>query len=266
MTESAGFTGQTMGPELNKIQMEDPWRWLSAGWRDYTRNLKQSMAYGATFSLITAFILWGMMQLDQLALFLVLASGFMLISPIFAVGLYEASRRLEEGETVTLKQMITVYTRAPIQLAYLGLLLCSIFMVWVRVATLVYALFFGTANFPPLEDVLPMILNSSTGAWMLAIGTVIGAGFAVAVYVVSAISIPMIMRREVDFVTAVFTSVRAVRDNIKPMLLWAWLIMLFTTFGMATLGLGMLVVYPLIGHATWHAYRSFVPRLKIEDY
>ena len=260
MRDTADNVGYTMGPTLNKIHMEDPWRWLAAGWTDYTQNMRSSMAYGAVFSIITAFILWGLAQTDQLALFLVLASGFMLVSPIFAVGLYEASRRLELGEKITLKQMILVYTQAPMQLAYLGLLLCSIFMVWVRVATLVYALFFGTSHFPPLDEVLPMILNSSNGAWMLAVGTGIGAGFAVVVFTASAISILMIMRREVDFVTAVVTSVRAVRDNIKPMFLWAWLIMLFTTFGMTTLGLGMLVVYPLIGHATWHAYRSFVPR------
>lgn len=260
MRDTTKHVGYTMGPTLNKIHMEDPWRWLAAGWKDYTQNMRSSMAYGAVFSAITAFILWGLAQTDQLALFLVLASGFMLVSPVFAVGLYEASRRLETGEKITIRQMVSVYTHAPMQLAYLGLLLCSIFMVWVRVATLVYALFFGTSHFPPLDEVLPMILNSSSGAWMLAIGTGIGAGFAVAVFAVSAISIPMIMRREVDFVTAVCTSVNAVRDNIKPMFLWAWLIMLFTTFGMATLGLGMLVVYPLIGHATWHAYRSFVPR------
>ena len=259
MSDVAKHVDYTMGPELNKIHMEDPWRWLAAGWQDYSNNMARSMLYGAVFSLITALIMWGMAQSDQLALFLIFASGFMLVSPIFAVGLYESSRRLELGEKPTLHNMLYVSTASPLQLAYLGLLLCSIFMVWVRVATLVYAIFFGTADFPPLEDFLSMVLESSTGAWMLTIGTIIGAGFALAVFAVSAISIPMLMTRDIDVITAVFTSVRAVRDNIKPMMLWAWLIMLFTTFGIATLGLAMLVVYPLIGHATWHAYKSIVP-------
>ena len=256
-TEHVGYI---LGPKLNKIHMEDPWKWLAAGWRDFGKNMRSSMAYGAAFSIITAFILWGMAQDGQVALFLIFASGFMLIAPIFAVGLYEASRRIGRGESPTLKNMMFVKTKSPLQLAYLGLLLCTMFLLWVRAATLVYAIFFGTADFPPIDEVIPMILNSSTGAWMLAVGTIIGASFAIVAFTVSAISIPMMMTRDTDIITALVTSVRAVLNNIKPMMLWAWIIMLFTTFGITTLGLAMLVVYPLIGHATWHAYRAIVPR------
>ena len=259
MQETTQQTGYIMGPALNKVQMEDPWRWLAAGWKDFARNMRCSMTYGAAFSIITIFILWGLARTDQIALFIILASGFMLVAPIFAVGLYEASRRLEQEEPISLGKMIFVQTASPIQLAYLGLLLCSIFMVWLRIASLVYALFFGTADFPPIEEFLPMILESSEGAWMLAVGTFIGACFAITTFTVGAISIPMLMTRDMDVITAVITSIRAVMDNIKPMMLWAWLIILFTSFGIATMGVAMLVVYPLIGHATWHAFKAIVP-------
>lgn len=259
MNDEKQYEGYTLGPKLNKIHMEDPWRWLAAGWQDFAKNKRCSLAYGAAFSLITAFILWGMAQDGQVALFLIFSSGFMLVAPIFAVGLYEASRRLGRGETPTLKNMMFVKTSSPLQLAYLGLLLCTMFLLWVRIATLIYALFFGTSDFPPIDEFIPMLLNSSTGAWMLAVGSIIGASFALAAFTISAISIPMMMTRDTDIITALVTSVRAVLNNIKPMMLWAWIIMLFTTFGMTTLGLGMLVVYPLIGHATWHAFKSIVP-------
>ncbi len=259
MSDNTHNSAYTLGPKLNKIHMEDPWRWLAAGWQDFSNNRRCSLVYGAAFSLITGFILWGMSQDGQVALFLIFASGFMLVAPIFAVGLYEASRRLGKGEKPTLKTMMLVKTSAPTQLAYLGLLLCTMFLLWVRAATLVYAIFFGTANFPPIDEFIPMILNSSEGAWMLAAGTIIGASFALFAFTVSAISIPMLMTRDTDIITALVTSVRAVRDNFAPMMLWAWIIMLFTTFGITTLGLAMLVVYPLIGHATWHAYKAIVP-------
>ena len=259
MSDNTQNSAYFLGPKLNKIHMEDPWRWLAAGWQDFSNNKRCSLIYGAAFSLITGFILWGMSQDGQVALFLIFASGFMLIAPIFAVGLYEASRRLGKGEKTTLKNMMYVKTAAPMQLAYLGLLLCTMFLLWVRAATLVYAIFFGTSNFPPIDEFIPMILNSSEGAWMLAVGTIIGASFALFAFTVSAISIPMLMTRDTDIITALVTSVRAVRDNFKPMMLWAWIIMLFTTFGITTMGLAMLVVYPLIGHATWHAFKAIVP-------
>jgi len=133
-----------------------------------------------------------------------------------------------------------------------------ILLAWIRLATLLFALFFGTLNFPPMDQLLADLLFTAPGLGMLATGTVIGAALAFTVFAVSAVSVPLLMERDIDAVTAALTSLRAVRANLRPMLLWAWLIALIIVSGMVPLFFGLIVAFPLIGHATWHAYRDLV--------
>ena len=250
------------GPALQKITMEDPWKWLSKGWQDTWTNYRFSLAYGALFSLFSLLLYVGLFELQMSALVMVLASGYLIVAPMFAVGLYEASRRIERNLPLTFKNMIFVRTGAPVQLAYMGCILMLLFLAWIRLASLLYALFFGLVGFPPLEEFLPTLLFSPEGLWMLAVGSIVGGAIAFAVFVFAAISVPFLAHKDVDFMTAIITSVRAVRDNFWPMMLWAWLIAWFTAFGIATLFIGLIIVFPMLGHATWHAYRSFVPRVE----
>ncbi|RMB07770.1 DUF2189 domain-containing protein [Eilatimonas milleporae] len=246
------------GPTINPVTAEDPWRWLSAGWKDLTANAANSLVYGAAFTGISFVLLLMLFQLELTATVLVLSAGFMLVGPVFAIGLYDASRRLAAGEKPTLDTMFKVKLPAPIQMAYMGLTLMLIYLAWVRMATLVYAMFFGLEPFPPLENFLPTLLFSAEGAWMLVIGSIIGGVTAFGAYAVSVVAVPMLMDRDVDFLTATITSIRTIRENFWPMMLWGWLIALFTAFGIATLFVGLVVVFPLIGHASWHAYRQMV--------
>ncbi|WP_374763275.1 DUF2189 domain-containing protein [Yunchengibacter salinarum] len=262
-THSDRFSTVVTGPGLNRITPEDPWRWLSAGWRDLRANARLSLTYGVLFSGISLALFFALLELEMAALVLVLGGGFMLVGPMVAVGLYEASRRLEEGQGITAKEMLFVKRAFTMQMAYMGLTLMFMFLAWVRLATLIYALFFGMKTFPPIDQFVPELLFSVEGATMLVVGTIVGAGIALAVYAVSVISVPLLFRRDVDFMTAVITSIRAVKENFWPMMLWAWLIALFTAFGIATLFLGMILVFPLVGHASWHAYRALVPRADV---
>jgi uncharacterized membrane protein len=111
-------------------------------------------------------------------------------------------------------------------------------------------------DYTPLDEFTQFLLGTDQGLAFLAIGTAIGAVFAVIAFAVTALSVPMLMDRHVDVVSAIGASVRAVTHNPKPMLLWAWLIALLIAFGFATLFVGLIVVFPVIGHATWHAYRG----------
>lgn len=248
----------TFDTAIGRLESDAPWRWLSAGWRDMKRVPQVSFAYGVAIVAASWALVLFLASLDLIWLFLPLAAGFVFVGPLLAVGLYEASRRLEAGLPVGVFQVAFVRTRSPAQLAFLGLILVLFMLAWVRIATLLFALFFGQ-SLPPLGQLVPTLLYTADGAAFLAIGTAVGAGLAFAVFAISAVSVPLLMARETDAVTAIVISVRAVAQNFWPMMVWAWVIAVLTAVGIATLFVGLFVTFPLIGHATWHAYRELVP-------
>ena len=244
-------------PQIRDIRLDDPWGWLAAGARDMRTQPAISLGYGVVFAAISYALAGCLYYFDQIYLLLPLGAAFMLIGPMLAVGLYEASRRIEAGEPVGFTSAAIVAVRSPVQLAFIGLLLLLAMLAWVRVATLLFALFFGLGA-PSMAELIPTLLLTTRGVAFLAMGTVIGALLAFAVFSISAVSVPMLMVRDVDAVTAMIASIRSVRRNPGPMLLWAWLIVVLTAVGIVTLFLGMIFTFPLVGHATWHAYRALV--------
>lgn len=241
--------------QVQPIRSDNVWRWLSAGWSDLWRNPAISLGYGLLVALLSYAVLGCLYFFDVVYLFLPLAAGFMFGGPIIAVGLYEMSRRYSEDRPFVLMDVVGAVRHAPLQLAYMGLVLLLFALLWVRIATLLFALFFGSAT-PPLETLFESLFLSVQGAAFLAVGTATGAVLAFAAYAISAVSVPLIVDREVDAMTATIASLAAVRDNLVPMVLWAWLIAVFTAVGIATLFLGLILFFPLIGHATWHCYRD----------
>lgn len=243
---------------IRKLTLDDPWRWLAAGWRDMWAMPAISLGYGAIFSAVSLALVITVFVAELSSAVLALGAGFMLIGPMMAVGLYEASRRLEAGEEIRLKDVLIVATKSPAQLAFLGGALMLALLIWMRIASLLFALFFGIEGFPPLTDFLPTLMFTAHGLGLLVIGTATGALIAFCVFAISALSVPLLMVRDVDAVTAMLTSVKVVSENVRPMALWAWIIALVTAAGMVTFFLGMVVAFPLIGHATWHAFRGAI--------
>jgi uncharacterized membrane protein len=241
------------------VSIEAPWRWLGEGWRDTWRRPLFSLGYGAVLTLIGLVIAGACWQLGLSALIPILAGAFMLLGPMLAIGLYEMSRRFEAGESFSLKDILFVHTASRMQLLYLGFGLMFLLLAWMRIATLLFALFIED-GYPNLTDFMAFALTTPSGLTLAIIGTLVGGMIAFLVFAVSAISVPMLMDREIDFVTAIVASVNAVKRNPGPMLLWAWLIALLVGFGLATLFVGLIVVFPLVGHATWHAYEELAPR------
>lgn len=245
-------------PEIRRVDLEAPWRWIMAGWADMERMAPLSLLYGAAFAFIAIGLFMGLTTIGMQSVILALAGGFLLIGPVLAVGLYEGSRRLEYGEPIRAKDIVLAGLRAPGQLALLGLALLLIYMVWIQTAFLLFMVFIGAQPFPPLEDFIANLLLTTRGVALLAIGTIEGAALAALVFAICAVSAPMLMDRPVGATTAIVTSVRAVEANLKPMALWAALIAAFIIVGLVTLSAGLVIVFPLIGHATWHAYRDIV--------
>ena len=181
-----------------------------------------------------------------------------IVASLVAVGLYEASRRLERGERVSVRDVVMAGPNAPGQVAFFGVILAFVFFVWLELAFLLFMMFMGTRGLPPVSEFVPTLLFTPHGLGLLVVGTIVGGILAMIVYAISAISVPLLLTRRIDAVTAMSASLEAVVDNPKPMALWAALIAGSMALGIATLFVGLIVAFPLIGHATWHAYRSLV--------
>ncbi|MCA8927934.1 MAG: DUF2189 domain-containing protein [Alphaproteobacteria bacterium] len=253
-TPAAGSAGYP----VRNVSFDAPWEWLGAGWRDLWRVWPISLAYGAVFAVVALALLVGLFVQDGQAVIVALAAGFLLLGPILAVGLYEASRRLLANEPVTFGAVAFVRTASPLQLAYLGVVLTLLFLFWVKFAMLLFALFLGQQAFPPLTQLPAMLLLTVDGVGLLVVGTALGAALAVAAFALSAMSVPLLMHKRTDFFTAIATSIKALTVNPRALLLWAGLIAALMVLGMATVFVGFIIAFPLIGHATWHAYRAVV--------
>lgn len=246
-------------PRVNKIAMTDPWQWLALGWQDLWANPGISLGYGALVLVLSYALTAGLFFFDTLFLVFPLAAGFMQLAPILAIGLYEASRRREQGEEVGSLATFIVRPRSPLQLAYFGFALGFILMAWVYLAFFIFAIFYGI-GVPPLAEFIPSLILTIKGVAFLVVGTAVGAVLAFTVFAISAVAVPYLLDEDADAISAMLLSIKAVRENFAPMMLWAWLIVVMTVSGLVVFFLGLIVVFPLIGHATWHAYRALIAK------
>lgn len=245
-------------PHIRRVAIDRPWLWLAAGWRDFTAALVPSLAYGAAAViagwLAIALLLW----FDLPYLVLPLSAGFFFVGPFMAVGLYEISRRLESGLPVDAGATLGAWRRNAEQIALMGALLLLLHLAWMRAAQLLFALF-DWRTVPSWDRFMDLIWYSARSLPFLAIGITIGAVLAAIAFVLGAFSMPYLLdRRGANLFEAIATSVAAVRHNVRPMLLWAGLIVLLVALAMIPGLLGLVVVLPVVAHATWHAYRDIV--------
>jgi uncharacterized membrane protein len=245
---------KTLAPQ---ISLDAPWTWLAAGWRDLTRAPLYSLGYGAIVVGGGALITYGLWRSGFSALIPVALGIFALIGPLSAVGLYEISRRLEKGEPLSIAGVFLVKTKSPAQIALVGFFIMFASLVWMLLALVLYAVF-SSSTYTPLGDFLGFALSTPAGITMLAIGSLIGGAIAFCIYMLTVFSIPMLMDQNTDVFTAINKGITAVRKNPAPMLLWAWLIAIITAAGVATFFVGLVIAFPLLGHASWHAYRDAV--------
>lgn len=224
-----------------------PLRWLRLGWADFARAPRLSLAYGVALMLLSMAIGTFTWRFGTLALYIGFATGFVFVGPVLAVGLYSISRQLEAGQEPVLGYCVREGWDHIRDLLVLGLVLLVVLLVWARAATTMY-IFFPDQAHPDWQQLLPF----------LGFGSAVGAVFASIVFAASAFSLPMILDRKVDAITAVVSSVNAVLRNKTPIIIWAVIIGLFVVLGFASAFLGFAVLLPVIGHATWHAYRETI--------
>ncbi|MGF1649365.1 MAG: DUF2189 domain-containing protein [Hyphomicrobiaceae bacterium] len=252
-------------PNVRKVPFDAPWDWLAAGWRDLWTIPQVSLTYGLVFSVIAVLLTYGLVSFGWQSLILALAGGFLIVGPFVATGLYDTSRRIGAGEPVSLSTAARAASNAKGQLSFMGAILFFALYVWVQLALLLFMLFIGSRGLPPASEFIPTLLFTPHGLGLLVVGTAVGAVLAVVVFSISAVSVPLLMTRRIDAVSAISVSVEAVRRNPEAMGLWAALIAGFIALGILTLFVGLVIAFPLIGHATWHAYRALVIGTDAED-
>lgn len=241
---------------LNVLTWGDPMRWLGLGVRDFLRAPAIGLFYGACFVAMG----WALLSVYEHApaYVLALSAGFLLMGPFLCMGLYRVSRQLERGEAVNFTGSLMAWTTCTGTLAIFGFVLLVLEMLWGRAALVVFAVSFD--GMPDFKGSLTMLLDPQNIGF-IATYLGVGAVFAGLIYSISVVSIPMILDRQVDAITAGLTSLRLVLTQTPVMIAWGALITLLVVVAMLPGFLGLLVVGPVIGHATWHAYRAAVGEL-----
>lgn len=216
-------------------------RWLAAGWRDFSRNRSYSLLYGGGLVLFGWALILLLFQNDLGWALLPIMAGGVLVGPVVTVGLY----RVASGRT-------SVAARG--QITLVGIILMVFAMAWIRAATILFAIVYGLKPFAGFVATLSLLLSTSSGWALLVSGTLVGGLFAALGFAVSAFSLPMLVERDIDGFSAMGLSFNATTQNFRLTVLWGMTIAALTAFGVLTGFLGLVIIFPLLGYATWHAY------------
>jgi uncharacterized membrane protein len=256
--EPAAVAGRAPQLEIRKIEIADVMDCIAKGVQDFARAPRYGTFFGAIYAIGGLVIVWLVFAMNYPYLAYPLIMGFALFAPFGAAGTYEISRRLESGEALSWAPVIgAVWSRAGKELGWLALVSLFTLIIWLDLAVFLFLMFYGL-DIPSLPQLFTNIFTTAYGMTFLLVGNGLGAIIALFVFSITAISPPLLVDREVDFVTAMTTSVRAVMANPRAMLAWAVVIGADLAISFATIFVALLVIFPILGHVTWHLYRRVI--------
>ncbi len=244
--------------EANKVHLEAPASWLKKGWMDFKRAPGVGSTYGAIFVLAGYAMFWGLHSVGLSYFILPFSGSFILFAPWLALGLYEVSRQLERGETPSFASTCGAWRQSPRRLGILAFVLLLCMLIWTQVSVVLYALIMGNASLS-LESFSVDVFAHPNGILFLTVGSTIGLIFAAVVFLLTAVSVPMILDRDKGAIASMAYSVKTVMKNSHVMWSWAFTIGIITWFSLWTFFIGLVVAMPVLGYASWHAYRDLVP-------
>jgi uncharacterized membrane protein len=230
-----------------RLALRAPLRWLALGWQDFRNSNGRSPGFGAFMALLSMLVSWLAWQFGNLGLLLGLLSGFVLLGPLLAINLYSISDQLQHGLQPSIRNSVRDAFRCLNHALVFMVVLLVIFLVWARAASMLHV-FFPSDGATLARDLVVF----------LSAGTLVGAIFSAVVFIAAAFSLPMLLDRDADAITCVLTSANAVLRNKPVMVLWGLLIVAGVVIGMLTAFIGLVIILPVIGHATWHAYQDVV--------
>ena len=243
------------GPSVRRVDGSAPLRWLGLGWQDLAEHPAASLAYG----LLVAAMGWVVLMFgsSRPALFAASITGFLLVAPLIGAGLYELSRLRAAGEPATFERSLDGVQKCQGELIRFAGVLAVIGVAWIGLSNVLFGWLFAGNPVGSAEVLYPSIFSLGNPGFLLTY-MLVGGVLALVSFVVSAISVPLMLDRSTGYMTAMAVSARAVSINLGAMLFWGVLLTALMAIGFATMLLGLVVIFPWLAHATWHAYKEVV--------
>ncbi len=239
-------------PPRRKLSPDAPREWLRQGWDYFARTQRTSLVYGGSFAIAGMVITW--FGLDRPQLILTFWTGFLLIGPLLAIGLFRIAQLMDRSETVHLSNCLQLLNKNLGSVVLFVLLLSLVMIAWVRFSTLAATLYIGDAAS------FAATIGTPQGIGFLALLFSVGAIFAIVLFALTAWSLPLVLDARTDFGTAVVASVKAVLEQPLPMVIWGVILSVLTLLGMLTCFIGFAVIFPWLGYASWAAYKDLFGR------
>lgn len=254
-TSSDPLSQSAIAPSIRRVPAGRIVTWLQAGWHDVLANPIPSLAYGLLFGIGGDLIL--LASLGRPHLFTAALSGFFLLAPLLAVGLYELSRQHAAGTKPTFIDSLRAFRGNGRSIALFGLALGTVTLIWERASSIGFGLLGGTSGVNVKQFLSQAIANSDNSLFLI-LWFVLGGMLALATYALGVVTAPLMLDRDANFATATLASLKAFAANTVTLLIWAATIVALTVLGFATLLFGLVIIMPVLGHASWHAYRDLV--------
>lgn len=230
-----------------------------AGLRDMTKRPGLSIFFGLVYALFGALLIAGLTVLDQIWIVVAAGVGFPLVAPFLAAGCYEMSRRLKHGEPFKASDIfLIIFAQQRREFGWMSFVVLFVFWVWAYQVRLIFALTLHNQGYDSLESFVMILFSTVNGATFLLIGTIVGAAVATVLYAITVIAMPLLLEKKIDIVTAMITSVQTVLKSPVVMLGWGVIVGALTFLAILPLFLGIIFIFPLLGHTTWHLYDRLI--------
>jgi len=245
--------------EVGVATVDDVKTALRAGVRDVTKRPLLSFFFGLVYALFGGILVSGLLIFNQVWMVIAVGVGFPLVAPFLAAGLYEMSRRLKSRDPFTASDIfLVIFRQQRREFGWMGLAVLFVFWMWAYQVRLMLALFLQNQPLQSLENFASILFTTSEGALFLLVGTCSGALLSTLLFSITVIAMPLLMDRDLDIVTAVVTSVNTVRKSPVVMLGWGAVVGVLTLLAIAPMFLGVIFIFPILGHTTWHLYEALV--------
>lgn len=246
-------------PEVNRVTFDDISASLRAGYSDFLARPYLSGFFGLFYAVLGLLFVWCLVWLGWVWMVIPAAIGFPLVAPFAAAGLYEISRRLQRGENFGWAEILTVVaSQSRREMGWMAFVTLFIFWVWMYQFRTLLVIILQDSSFSDLDGFINTVLYTSEGWTFIAIGSCVGAFLSTVLFTVTVIAMPILLDREMDFISAIIMSFRVVTENPKVMLTWAAIIAVIMLLSMIPAFLGLIVTLPILGHTAWHLYQCAV--------